>query len=160
YTPVSGTLNFNGDNGESFDIVVSITDDFVVELDESFELALPAINAGGRNITLAGGNGVGTIVNDDAAGLSIGNAIEFEDAGVLTFEVTLTGQVDEAFTVDFTTTDALLGILAQAGVDYVSLSDSLTFSGASGEVQTIQVTINPDNDIEGDEFFDVLLTAV
>src|SRR6185295_2136948 len=63
YLPLSGTLVFGP--GETTQVVsVSVVGDLQVELDETYTVVL----SNPVNATIADGTGVGTIVNDDAAG--------------------------------------------------------------------------------------------
>ncbi len=138
---------------------VQIIGDTDVEPNQSLRftisgLTLPAgIPAGA--VTL-GAQGVGTINNDDATGLSIANVSLVEgNAGtsVMTFNVTLSAPNKDPVTVNFATSDAT----ATAGVDYVARSGTLTF--ASNVVsQPIAITINGDAIYENNETFNVTLS--
>ncbi|MAE65991.1 MAG: hypothetical protein CMJ18_17100, partial [Phycisphaeraceae bacterium] len=69
YASTSGSggtaLSFTGVDGESMTIAVPLTSDLVVEADETFELNLSNVQGGGRVPTIADGQGIGTITNDD-----------------------------------------------------------------------------------------------
>ncbi|MEM8670873.1 MAG: Calx-beta domain-containing protein [Planctomycetota bacterium] len=93
------------------------------------------------------------ILNDDSATLSINDASELEDNGALTFTITLTGQVDAAFSVDVATMD--IPGQAAAGDDYVADSDLLFFEGVNNETETFTISLQPDADMEPDETFAV-----
>src|SRR5439155_20052605 len=71
YQPTTGTLQFAGTAGETHQISVPVTGDTLVELNENFLVNLSNIQAGGRDVTFADAQGQATIVNDDAADLSI-----------------------------------------------------------------------------------------
>lgn len=64
YTASNGTLNFAGNAGEMQTISVEINGDSTFEPDEQFTVDLSNVQAGGRQIALAG-SGTGTIQNDD-----------------------------------------------------------------------------------------------
>ena len=154
---VNGTLSIAGTT-QTFP--VQIIGDTDVEPNQSFRftisgLTLPAgIPAGA--VTL-GAQGLGTINNDDATGLSITNVSLVEgNAGtsVMTFNVTLSAPNKDPVTVNFATSDAT----ATAGVDYVARSGTLTF--ASNVVsQPIAITINGDAIYENNETFNVTLSS-
>ncbi|UJH69248.1 hypothetical protein L0P89_02745 [Muricauda sp. SCSIO 65647] len=96
YTDVSGTLNFTGNDGESYDITVPIIDDSLIEPTEDFTVLLDNLST-----TLIGINGdtaTGNILDNDGGG---SNGIAFdatsvtvnEGDGTATFTVRLTGNV-------------------------------------------------------------------
>ena len=89
-------------------LVVTVYGDTKLELDETFHLNLSNLDNNGRAITL-GSNGVGTILNDDAATLAINNVAIIEGnngTSNLTFTVTHSGStLDTPFTVDYATAD-------------------------------------------------------
>ena len=70
YTANSSILTFPANTNTPRTFSVSVTGDTIVELDEEFVVNLTnAVNA-----TIADNQGTGTIVNDDAAQLSINDA--------------------------------------------------------------------------------------
>src|SRR5436189_120520 len=78
YTAVSGgTVTFNANTTANQTVNVSVTGDTTVELNETLNMVLSALSAGGRNVTFspAGSTltGVGTITNDDSAVVTISN---------------------------------------------------------------------------------------
>ncbi|MCG6156690.1 Calx-beta domain-containing protein [Rubinisphaera margarita] len=149
YTANSGTLNFAGTAGETETITIVLSGDQVVELNETFYVNLSnLVIAGGRDVTIADAQGIGTITNDDAAGFWINDvALDEEDDGVtsFTFTVTLDAAVDVQTTVDVSTT----GGTATAGSDYTAISgQTLTFAGNAGETQTFTLQVNGDEVVE------------
>ncbi|MCP4711494.1 MAG: hypothetical protein GY869_22985, partial [Planctomycetes bacterium] len=165
YTIGASTLNFAGNNGETQSITINLTTDSIVELDETFEVNLSNVQAGGRNVTIAINQGIGTIQNDDSATLSIDDVIASEaDTGtnpIFTFTVTLDAEVNIAFTVDFATADGTAAIVDN---DYTATSGSggtaLNFVGTAGETQTIEVTVIGDDTVELNENFFVDLNNI
>ncbi|MEA1784603.1 gliding motility-associated C-terminal domain-containing protein [Arenibacter sp. GZD96] len=63
FTTTNGTLNFLGTNGETQTITVPITNDGIIEPDETFTVVLSGISG---PATIAKGTGTGTILNDDS----------------------------------------------------------------------------------------------
>lgn len=158
YTAVAQTtLNFTGIAAQQLAFTVDVTGDQKVELDETVLLNLLNIQAGGRNVVLDRATATGTITNNDSATLAISDLRQVEgDSGgsVFAIDVTLTGDVDSAFTVDYRTVDGV----ATAGADFTAVAGStLSFVGASGEVQTAVVTVLGDTDAERDEGFQLVL---
>ena len=136
-TSVSGTLTFApGDTTET--IAVATTGDLLDEDDETFTIALSAPG----NATIADDLALGTITDDDAAALSVGDVTVTEgDAGTATatFTVLLSPVCGRGVSVDYATANGS----ASAGVDYVAKSGTLKFV-AGDTSETVDVTVNAD----------------
>ena len=107
------------------------------------------------NGTLADAQAMGTITNDDAAGLSINDVSVAEPptgSRTATFTVTLAPTAAGAVTVQYATAN---GTAASPG-DYAAAANTLTFP-PGGATQTIPVTINADATKESPETFTVTL---
>jgi hypothetical protein len=125
---------------------VSVSDDDIVEADEILNLTLS--NATGP-AAIGVASGTGTINNDDAAAVTIADTGGPENGGGITMTATLDHGVQGGFTVSVATAD---GTATVADNDYATIaSQTLTFTGTSGETQTFTITPNPDNKIEPDE---------
>jgi hypothetical protein len=152
YAPVFMTLAFApGDVSKTVDVVVE--GDVMHEVNETYavDLANP-VGAG-----LADANGVGTIVDDDAAPvLDVADVTVTEgDAGDVTasFPVTLTGATQVPVTVDVATADGT----ATDPSDYASVTGSLTF--APGQTaKTVDVLVHGDTTFELGETFTLHLS--
>jgi Ca2+-binding RTX toxin-like protein len=142
------TVTFNP--GETVKVVnVTVNGDTVPEGNETFFLKLQ----NPTNATIADDTGVGTIINDDF-NLTINDATVQENAGTMTFTVTLNPASTQTVTVNFTTANSS----AVAPGDYVSNSGSLTFN--PGETtKSIIVTINDDIIDEPNQDFTVTLSS-
>jgi hypothetical protein len=106
------------------------------------------------NATIDDGQAVGTIEDGDDVVVSIEAAADYESAGYLYFDVSLSIPSDFTVTVPFWTFDDT----AQAGYDYTANTGTLTFS--PGQVsKSIPVAIIDDQDFEdpNDEYFYVEL---
>ncbi|WP_166820010.1 Calx-beta domain-containing protein [Thalassoroseus pseudoceratinae] len=151
FTPISDT--FRIDAGQtSVDIVVSITQDSIVEQTEHFSLNLENVSASGRQVLLGNLQATGEIRDDDSARLSISDELEIEDEGTITFQVTLDNAVEGEVTVDFQTSS-----ISASSNDYSSTSGQLTFE-ANETKKTIVVDVSADDLVEGNEQFEVILS--
>jgi hypothetical protein len=152
YVSNSGTLVFNpGETTKT--ITVLVNGDTVNEADETFFVNLSSP----FNATIADGQGVGTIINDDALpSISINDVSTAEGNTETTnavFTVILSSPSGRSVTVNFSTADGT----ATAGTDYVASSGTLTFN--PGETtKTITVLVNGDTVIEADKTFFVNLS--
>jgi hypothetical protein len=154
YTATSGTLTFTP--GQlTRTIAVAVLGDTTFEPDETFLVNLTSpINA-----TIADGQGVGTITNDDAPPpptLSINDVTVTEgNTGSVNavFTVTLSAASTQQVTVDYATANGT----ATAGIDYTATSGSLTF--AAGQTsRTITVPVLGDTVAESAETFVINLS--
>ena len=146
-------MTFSGTDGEQLTITVPTTDDTLVEPAETLNALLS--NISNTLVTIADGTGVGTIIDNDSASISIDD-VSVTEGGNLVFTVTLTGDVAGGFTVDYNTAD----ITATAGSDYTSQSGTLTFSGTDGEQLTITVPTLNDLIDEPDETLNAFLSNI
>ena len=154
YAAQSGKLTFAA--GEISKVVsIQVSGDTAVEATETLKLALSSATGA----TIADGNAVGTIVNDDVAApptIAINNVSFAEGSattpGRATFTVSLSAASASPVTVDFATADGT----AKAGSDYVAKSGSITF--AAGETRkTIEIVAIGDSVVEATESFNVVL---
>lgn len=147
YQNPTGTLSFAGTAGEQQLISIPIVDDGLVEANELFQIVLsnPTATVDVSSI------GQITITDNDVATLTITDANSIEGSGVVSFGVTLSGDVDVPFTVDARTLEIPGG--ATAGVDFTPDTRTLNFSGADGQTVTFDVTVDDDIDVEADESF-------
>ena len=145
--------------GQASDTIsVTVLDDGVFEDPESFTLEILGAAIDGMALTVDGGSGLGSIVDDEPAPtVAIDNglpapATEGTDS-IVSFTVTLSGPADREVTVDFTTVDGT----ALAGQDYVATSGMLTIP-AGATSGTIEVAILDDNAVEQPEAFTVQIS--
>jgi urease beta subunit len=157
YTANSGTVTFAaGETAKT--VTVEVNGDTTVEPNETFNVNLA--NATG-NATIADGQAVGTIVNDDQpvitqpSRISIGDVSTAEgNAGQSAFRFTVALDQGQSapVTVEFATADGT----ASAPSDYTANSGTVTF--AAGETaKTVTVQVNGDTAVEPDETFNVNL---
>ena len=153
YTAASGTLTF-APGTTSQQITVAVAGDTVFELTESFFVNLTAP----ASATIADGQGVGTITNDDTAPTLAINDVTIAEgntgAANAIFTVTLTGASALPATVAFATANGT----ATAGSDYTAVSGTLTFAPGTTS-QQITVPVLGDALSEPNETFFVNLTT-
>ncbi|WP_170114188.1 Calx-beta domain-containing protein, partial [Kangiella spongicola] len=154
YTATSGTQTFTGNDGETIIISVPITNDTIVEDNETFTLDLSNLTS--TSVSFSDDQGLGTITDNDSASVEINDVTIAEDGVNAVFTVTLTGDVQDGFTLNYTSNDGS----ATAGSDYTTASGSLSFTGTTGETHTITVPITNDTTVEGDETFTVDLSGL
>ena len=155
YLPLTG---FSLEADDSFDatypVSVFINGDSKVEAGERFFLD---ITDGGGAVVLDG-EGEGTIQNDDATQVSIGDATVTEgDSGTVdaNFAVSLTALSDFPVTVDVATSD---GSATVADGDYQAAAVTSFTIPAGMMSQTFTVVVNSDLLVEADETFSVDLS--
>ena len=149
YSAVSGTLTFPPGT-TTRPISVPVIGDRIFEGNETFFVNLSApVGA-----TIADGQGVGTIIDDDPPGLSVNDVTAVEGTTAV-FTVTLSpANPGQTVTVNYTTADGS----AMAGSDYVLTSGTLTFPPGTTS-RPISVGINADALVEGAETFSVNLSG-
>jgi subtilisin family serine protease len=153
YAGTSGTLTF-APGTTSQTITVQVNGDTTVEPSETFLVNL----SNPTNATIAAGQGTGTITNNDSATIAINDVSKAEGnsgSTAFTFNVTLTGTVQNAFSVNFATANGS----ATSGTDYTSASGALSFGGMNPATQQITVNVTGDTSVESDETFFVNLTG-
>ena len=96
-----------------------------------------------------------TIVEKDAAVLSVSNAEAAEDGGNVVFTVSISAASGSAVTVDYATS----GVTATAGQDYTETTGTLTFAANSVASKTVSVPVTDDEvDEEEEETFTLTLS--
>ena len=134
-------------------VSVTVNGDTAVEPNETFIVNL----SGATNATIADGQGVGTIMNDDLPALSVNDvALAEGDSGTTSavFTVSLSVASASTVTVGYEAQDGT----ANSGSDYIAAAGTLTFSpGATHGVVTVDLI--GDTVPESDETFAVRLTS-
>jgi hypothetical protein len=148
YTALSGSGTIVAGT-TSTTITVDITDDNIAELTETFQMNL----SNASNATIADPQGIGTILDNDLPSLIIDDQTVNEDAGTMTFTVTMSNLSTQDVTFDYGSADGT----AIAGQDYTALSGTGTIAAGSTST-TITVSITDDNILEPTENFVMNLT--
>jgi uncharacterized repeat protein (TIGR01451 family) len=142
--------------GSSFAIGrVLINGDALNELNETFLVNLSSP----LNATIADSQATGTILNDDSAPALTINDVSIAEGNSgtkqLTFTVTLSKASGQTISVNYATADGI----ARSASDYVSKSGTLTFAPNGALTQLINITINGDALVEGEEAFYIFLSG-
>ena len=148
----SGSLVFASGELERT-ITVPIVDDARAELAETFTVEIVSVSG----VPVARATGVGTILDDDPATVSVADTslIEGNDGSRLAvFEVTHTNDTGQVVTVDFVTEDGS----AVAGSDYLARTGTVVFEPGSSR-QEVAVEVLADLDSEPDETFGLRLVT-
>ena len=145
YMSHSGLITFNNFQS-SHTVTVTTLEDSLFERDETLNIVLSSPSNGA---TLSDGNGVGTILNDDAAPTFTINDISASEGNILTFTVTKTGATAIAHDVNY------ISYASTAGTgDFITVSGSLEFA-THHTSHIISVETTEDSLYEGNESFTV-----
>jgi hypothetical protein len=152
YVAAAGNVSFSpGDTSET--VTVTVNGDVAPEAFETFSLDL----SNAFNATILDGQGTGTIQNDDAPVVSIGDCSAIEgDAGTTpcALPVTLDVPTVDPVSVSYATAD----FTAVAGFDYALAFGTLTFAPGTF-ARTVTVSVQGETVPEPDERFLVELGA-
>ena len=155
YGAVSGTVTF-APGVTSRTVKVNTVADVIDEDDETFSLVLGSpVGA-----VIEDGVGVGTILDNDTAGLSVQDISVTEGhAGTVTATFTVTLSTPSAYdvTVAYTTVPVSGG--AATGTDYLPQSGSLTFPAGSTTPHLVTVDVLGDTMDEPNEAFSMQLSS-
>ncbi len=159
YMPAAGTLTFAGTAGESKTFTVGVAGDTLVEADETFMASLAAVAppagvpASAFDLTSVG---TATIVNDDAATVTISSPAAVTEGTAAVFVLTLSNAVDLPVTV--TLTVANLGPTTAA--DYQPFVSQIVTIPANTVTFNVPVPTFDDAIVEPTEQFTLTITAV
>jgi len=161
YTGIAGqTVTFPAGTTTAQTVNVTVNNDSKVEADEVFNVAIGMMSAGGRNVSLGTSTGTGTILNNDAATVTLSGSVSHPEGNTGTtafaFTATLNNPVQGGFSLAYTTND---GTATTANNDYVDNDAALVFAGTANEMKTITVLANGDFIVENNETFTVALGA-
>ncbi|MET0554799.1 MAG: FG-GAP-like repeat-containing protein [Vicinamibacteria bacterium] len=155
YAALAGTVTF-APGVTSRTVKITTVGDTLDEDDETFSLVL----SGAAGATIEDGQGTGTIVDDDAASLTVLDISVAEGTGGTTaasFTVALSVPSTREITVAFTTAPVSGG--ATAGSDYVARSGVVTFPAGSTASQLVTVDVVGDATDEPSEAFSLQLSS-
>ena len=163
YTAITGGSATIAAGNDSTTVAVAVMTDRVVEIDETFNVIISAASFNGSvdtsRVNIADDTGVGTIINDDVAAISIADAeIAEGDSGstALTFTISTDLQSSKDLSVTVDTADLFEAI---AGTDYVSISNATATINAGDNFTTVTVDLMGDLVVEIDETFNVNVSA-
>ncbi len=152
YTTFEGIVSWQpGETGRKT-VEISILDDDVYELDETFTVRLANPVIGLIN------NGTATVSivdDDDLPELSIADLTIGEDDGQATLIVTMSGLSSQEVSVSYATADGT----ARANADYTAASGTLTWRAGETGPKSVAVAILDDEVYENNETFVVNLSS-
>lgn len=160
YTPLNAqTLSFEGSLGERKSFEIEVKDDNMEESNETFTVIMEnliagTISPGAIDIT---SEAMITILDDDEGSnevqISIADATAAEDAGTITFDISLSDVSDTEVTVEY----AIENGTATAEVDYSPDSGTITFE--PGEtIKSLEISVLDDEIVENEETFNLTLS--
>ncbi len=152
YDPTPQTLTF-GPGVVTQTLTITITDDPIDEIDETFDVSLGTFTGG----AIAGSPSTATVTmtdSDTTPSITIADVPASEADANVTFTVTLSNPSESTITVDYATSDGT----ATAGVDYTAVSGTATIL-AGNLTTTIDVPILGDTTFESDETVNITLTS-
>jgi hypothetical protein len=158
YNATSGVLTFVAGGATTQNITVQVRGDTVAESSENFFVNLFS----GFNGNITDAQGVGTINDNDSAGLtlSIGSPAAQNEGNAgntsYTFPVTLSGNPASTVTVVFGTAN---GSATTADGDYAAANGTLTFTPGGLLTQNVTVNVIGDTRDEDNETFSVNLSS-
>ncbi len=156
YTTTTNTLSWIAGDSADKTFTVDITEDLVVEGNETVNLAL-SLPTGGA-VLGATSTSVLTILDNDAAGTLQFSSATYsvnESALTVTITVTRTGGSTGAVSVNYATSAGTAN-----GADYTAASGTLSWTDGDTASKTFNVAIkNNDNQAEGDETVNLALTG-
>jgi hypothetical protein len=152
----AGTLNFTAGGAFNQTVNVVVNGDVKVELNETVDMTL----SNPVNASILDGSGTGTILNDDAATITITNPTVTEgdvpNTVTATFTVNMSNPSDANVSVNYMTLD---GSATIANNDYLSTSGTHTFTPGQTS-KTVAVTVNGDCGIEPNETYLLRLSGL
>ena len=162
YSPTGGSVTFPGGSsaGATRTITISVTNDFISEVAETFTVTLGSVS--GDNAAQVGvdpnrGSASATVAASDPITVALSGPATVVEGGTASYAVSLSpaGVVPSAdLTVDYATSDGT----ASAGEDYEAVSGALTFTRDSSGPQTFTVAAAEGKGGEAGETFTVSLS--
>ena len=160
YTAVTQTLTFGSSNPLVQYVTIPIIDDDLVEPTETLLGTISNLDSNYQAVSIVKDTAIGTILDNDTARIAINDVTVAENVvgGHATFKVTLTGNIQDALTVNFGTND----ITAIHPSDYTTTTGIVTFPAGSitGDTQTISIPIIDNLIAEPTEYYNVDLSNI
>jgi uncharacterized delta-60 repeat protein len=157
FTTTSGTLSWADGEAATKTFTVTITNDAVVEYNETFAVTLSNPSGGA---VLGAASATVTITDDDilvapgAIGLTQSAFVVSETSGTVTLTVERVYGLGGAVSVDYATVSGT----ATAGADFTAATGTLTWAQGDAANKTIVINLVDDLVMESDETFTVTLS--
>ncbi|NQV27242.1 MAG: hypothetical protein HQ518_23080, partial [Rhodopirellula sp.] len=154
YDSATDSVTFAAGTTTSKTVTVAISNDNIVELNETFTASLSTATVlGGRTVDLTD-TGTGTITDNDTATFTINDVSVNEANGTLDFTLSLNNPIDIAVNVDVSFAD----VTTDAG-DFTHTTQTINFGIGDTANKTVSVPINNDTDVEATETFTASLAV-
>lgn len=131
---------------------IGVLSDMIVEQDETFILSIDSLTAGGHalsgSVVSTTNEFNATILNDDAALITISESGPILEGGTITYTATLQHEIDSGIVISYATSTSGT---ATSDTDFEAVDDTLTFTGSAGESQSFTISTYDDSTVEGDE---------
>ncbi|MGZ2370530.1 Calx-beta domain-containing protein, partial [Ancylomarina sp. YFZ004] len=145
YDEQTQQVTFSGGTAGIETITLGTTGDLTLEADETFTASL-SLNSGNTAITI-GDAGLGTIIDNDTAAVTISDATIVE-GGDLSFDVSLNQNVQGNVVVLVSFTN-----ISTSDNDFTSSVQTITFVNGDSGIQTVTVPTTEDTQLESSETF-------
>jgi Calx-beta domain/Domain of unknown function DUF11 len=156
YTALSGSVTIPA-GLTTATISIPVTDDLIVEGNETVVVTLTAVTSGAASLGAAANLvATNTITDNDSATITIANTTNGNEAGVVAGVMTATQTKVSATN---TVIAYSVGGTATSGADYTALSGTVTIPAGSTSA-TINFPVNDDAIVEGNETVIVTLTSI
>ncbi len=127
----AGMVTFTAGGSLTATVTVLVNKDDMVEPNETFTVLLSGAPSG---VIFSDASGLGTIINDDAAVVTLTGTVSQNEGTNFVFSATLNNPVQGGFTIAYITND---GTATVADLDYTDNGGpALVFTGTAGEVKT------------------------
>jgi len=152
FTATKQTFTFaNGAKGTK-SVVVPTNNDNILEEDETFTVYINLIS--GNSAIDDSDTGIGTIIDNDAASVTISDASVVE-GGNLIFNLTLTNDLEGDVEVQ-----VYFENITTSNDDYTTTAQNFTFAGGLKGTKTFTVPTTEDNILEADETFTARISFI
>ncbi len=151
YNSAIRTVVFPANDDTGRIVTVPVTNDNIVELNETFTVAISTNTPLGARSVDVSDNATGTITDSDVATFAIDDVTIDEDAGTATLTVSVDNPIDIPVDIDVSYADGTaVGSPGGVGSDYDNETAQVTFAAGTTASQQVAVSITDDNFVNGE----------
>ena len=151
------TLYFDGNASEAQTLILAVTADQDIEIDETLQVSITTVTAAQVptvNFVLTATD-IATIINDDDITITLSDT-SADEGDTIVFEASINRNVSGGFTATFSSS-----YVSAVSTDFTAISSfPVYFMGVANETQTIEVFSTVDNLVEKDETLLLSITTV